>query len=125
MLLPEDEILAKPEDTPYAVVLSSADVGWPLTPEPILKGVSTKVLKGSLTIVSGDIGVGKSTLLEAIANGSAKIHAGSCAVAGRTEGTLAYGPQRLSFIDDTIRENIVFGDEYVDVHALEIALQVS
>lgn len=124
MLLPEDETPAKLENTPFAVVLSSADIGWPLT-KSILKGINTKVLKGSLTIVSGDIGVGKSTFLEAIAAGSAKIHAGSCAVAGRTEGTLAYGPQRLSFIDDTIRKNVVFGDEYVDVRALEIALQVS
>ena len=94
LLLPTDPpapMISAADNTSYAVVMNKAVIGWPNAP-PVFNGLDLTIKKGSLTIISGDVCSGKSTLLEAIV-GSAQVRAGTVDVAGRARGNVAYGQQ--------------------------------
>ena len=78
-----------------------------LDDEFVLQDINFTVEKGSLTVITGPVGSGKSTLLSAIAG----------EVPDRNEaitckGTVVYVPQIPWIFSGTIRENIVFGEQY-------------
>ena len=75
--------------------------------ESVLQGISFTSREGSLTAITGPVGSGKSTLLSAIAGEIAdKNGAITC------KGTVVYVPQIAWIFSGTIRENILFGEQY-------------
>ena len=75
--------------------------------EFILQDVEFIAKKGSLTVITGPVGSGKSILLSAIA-GEVSDTSGTVSC----KGTLVYVPQILWIFSGTIRENILFGEPY-------------
>ncbi|KAJ1935359.1 ATPase-like protein, partial [Linderina pennispora] len=92
-----------------AVSLNMCDFTWG-GGVSILQGVSLDILPRHLAIVTGPIGVGKSTLLQAIGG---EVH--MCAGHGQTIGKVVYVSQRPWMMGDTIRNNILFGLDYDQV----------
>ena len=75
--------------------------------ESVLQGISFTTREGSLIAITGPVGSGKSTLLSAIAGEIAdKNGAITC------KGTVVYVPQIAWIFSGTIRENILFGEQY-------------
>ena len=72
----------------------------------ILRSVNFEAAEGSLVVVSGPVGSGKSSLLSAI--NQEVISEGSI----YCRGTIAYVPQTPWVFRGTIRENILFGEEF-------------
>jgi ABC-type multidrug transport system fused ATPase/permease subunit len=83
--------------------------------KPILRDCNLQASPGSLLVVSGAVGCGKTTLIRCIigavkpASGELSLTGGSGS--GSESGTLriAYAPQKPFLISGTIRENILFG----------------
>ena len=73
----------------------------------VLRDISFTVEHGEFAVIVGKIGSGKSSLLKALL-GEMNILRGSA----RLEGTVAYIAQEAFLVNDTIRNNILFGKEY-------------
>ena len=73
----------------------------------ILRDISFEVAQSSLVVLSGPVGSGKSSVLSAI-NQEVAISEGNIFCAG----TIAYVSQTPWVFQETIRENILFGEEY-------------
>ncbi|GJJ71288.1 ATP-binding cassette, subfamily C (CFTR/MRP), member 1 [Entomortierella parvispora] len=71
---------------------------------PLLKGINLKIDHGSLTMVVGRVGQGKSSLIAAIIGEMYKLQ-GRVAV----RGSLAYCPQSSWIINASVKDNILFG----------------
>ncbi|KAF8937351.1 multidrug resistance-associated protein 3 [Dissophora ornata] len=74
---------------------------------PTLVDINMKIARGNLTAVVGRVGQGKSSLLNAIIGDMYK-RQGSVKVYGK----LAYIPQQAWIINATLKDNIVFGNEF-------------
>ena len=75
--------------------------------ESSLQFIDFTAEKGSLTVITGPVGSGKSTLLSAIA-GEVPDQNGAITF----KGTVVYVPQIAWIFSGTIRENILFGEQY-------------
>ena len=75
--------------------------------EFILQDIEFTAQSGSLTVITGPVGSGKSTLLSTI-SGELQDLSGTISC----DGTLAYVPQLAWVFSGTIRENILFGEQY-------------
>ena len=75
--------------------------------ESLLQDIDFTMEKGSLTVLTGPVGSGKSTLLSAIA-GEVPDRNGAI----NYNGTVVYVPQIAWVFSGTIRENILFGEQY-------------
>ena len=75
--------------------------------ESSLQFIDFTAEKGSLTVITGPVGSGKSTLLSAIA-GEVPDQNGAITF----KGTVVYAPQIAWIFSGTIRENILFGEQY-------------
>ena len=75
--------------------------------ESVLQGISFVARKGSLIAITGPVGSGKSTLLSAIA-GEIPDESGAITF----KGTVVYVPQIAWIFSGTIRENVIFGEQY-------------
>ena len=73
----------------------------------IISNISFVTPKSGLTVIGGRVGSGKSTLLSAIA-GEVNLSSGTVSY----PGTLAYVPQTPWVFSGTIKENILFGEDY-------------
>ncbi|KAM8799191.1 ATP-binding cassette sub-family C member 12-like [Eudromia elegans] len=73
----------------------------------ILQHLSFTVKKGKIVGICGNVGSGKSAIISAIL-GQMNLHDGTVAV----DGTLAYVSQQAFIFHGSIRENILFGEEY-------------
>ncbi|KAJ3163249.1 Canalicular multispecific organic anion transporter 2 [Geranomyces michiganensis] len=92
-----------------AIVVEGATFKWDAEKEPILNDVSLTVSKGAIVAVVGSVGGGKSSLLSALLGEMIRVD-GKCSIA---EGaTIAYVPQAAWIQNATLRENILFGQEY-------------
>ena len=74
---------------------------------PRLTNVNLKVGKGELVLVIGPVGSGKSTLLCGLL-GEVEQTAGRTAIGGK----LSYVPQTAFIINATLRQNVVFGQQF-------------
>ncbi|KAF8953917.1 hypothetical protein BGZ46_003110, partial [Entomortierella lignicola] len=74
---------------------------------PVLHNVSFAIKRGSLTAVIGRVGEGKSSLVGALLGEMYK-YSGLV----RTYGSVAYVAQSAWILNDTVRNNIIFGREY-------------
>ncbi|KAF9150200.1 Canalicular multispecific organic anion transporter 2 [Linnemannia schmuckeri] len=72
-----------------------------------LESLELSIRNGSLTAIVGRVGQGKSSLLSAIIGEMYKLQ-GRIQVSGR----IAYAPQQSWIMNATLRDNILFGNEY-------------
>ncbi|KAA6384714.1 MAG: ABC transporter: Multidrug resistance-associated protein, ATP binding protein, partial [Streblomastix strix] len=77
--------------------------------QPTLKDISFKLPKGSLTMVIGAVGSGKSSIGAAII-GDIEKQSGTVCI----DGTIAYCAQTAWINNNTVRGNITFGNKYIE-----------
>ncbi|XP_076819735.1 multidrug resistance-associated protein 1-like [Clavelina lepadiformis] len=77
---------------------------WDKDDEPILKDINLSVPKGSLVAVVGQVGSGKSSLVNCLLGDMVKLN-GKVSV----KGSIAYVAQQAWIQNLTVRENILFG----------------
>ncbi|KAG0043667.1 Multidrug resistance-associated protein 1, partial [Gryganskiella cystojenkinii] len=82
---------------------------------PVLHNVSLTVKRGSLTAVVGRVGQGKSSLAGALLGEMYK-YSGSVTA----YGSLAYVAQSAWILNDTVRNNVLFGHEYDKERYLQV-----
>uniref|UniRef100_A0A2C9JFB3 Multidrug resistance-associated protein 5 n=1 Tax=Biomphalaria glabrata TaxID=6526 RepID=A0A2C9JFB3_BIOGL len=75
--------------------------------EPLLKNINLDIKKGQLVGICGKIGSGKTSLINAIL-GRLSLESGMLL----TSGHCAYVPQQAWITNNTVRENIVFGQQF-------------
>ena len=88
-----------------------------------LKNINMKIKKGSLVAIVGTVGSGKSSLVSALL-GEMEKTAGSINIAPDSETgkatSIAYVPQQAWIQNDTVKNNILFGEEYDESKYREI-----
>jgi len=89
--------------------------------EPVLRGIEMAVREGEIVVLQGVSGSGKSSLLNLVAGVS---HPDSGEVRVVRE-SVAYVPQEITLLDDTVRNNLLFGLENVADERLYEALAVA
>jgi ABC-type bacteriocin/lantibiotic exporter with double-glycine peptidase domain len=85
-----------------------ASFSWdPETPSPTLTGVNLNLAPGSLTMVVGSVGAGKSTLGMSLL-GEVAMTSGQ----RKVEGSVAYVSQGAWILNASVKENILFGEKW-------------
>ncbi|XP_056106276.1 ATP-binding cassette sub-family C member 5 [Rhinichthys klamathensis goyatoka] len=95
------------QESPQSTISSSQSIRPPL--HKTLHRIDLSIRKGSLLGVCGGVGSGKSSLLSALL-GQMTLLGGSVAV----NGGFAYVAQQAWILNDSLRENILFGKQYVE-----------
>ncbi|GFZ04617.1 multidrug resistance-associated protein 11 [Actinidia rufa] len=99
------------EQSDMAVVIHDASCAWSSSGEQvqdlILDHVTLRLPKGSLVAVIGEVGSGKSSLLNLIL-GEMRLINGSI----HSSGSIAYAPQVPWILSGTLRDNVLFGKVY-------------
>ncbi|XP_055033571.2 ATP-binding cassette sub-family C member 5 [Misgurnus anguillicaudatus] len=95
------------QESPQSTISSTQSMRPPL--HKTLHRIDLCIRKGSLVGVCGGVGSGKSSLLSALL-GQMTLLGGSVAV----NGDLAYVAQQAWILNDSLRENILFGKEYIE-----------
>ena len=88
----------------FALQLERMSFGFDKT-VPILRNVNLLLRKGEAVVLHGVSGIGKTSLLNLIAGVSRPL-SGAVRV---DRGAIAYVPQEIPLLDDTIRNNLLFG----------------
>lgn len=104
--------------SPSATASASLDRGDPTTPDPnqpTLRNIDISLKKGSLTMVVGGVGCGKSSFASALID-EIPLVSGEI----RRIGTISYCPQAAWITGNTLRNNIVFGCPFDEEHYLEV-----
>ncbi len=89
--------------------------------EPVLRGVDLAIRDGQVVILQGVSGSGKSSLLNIVA-GVAHADQGEIRI---VREDVAYVPQEITLLDDTVRNNLLFGLEAMADERLYEALAVA
>lgn len=106
-----------------SIVLESASVTWedheiqeifeehpPLSdPAPLLKNINLNIKPGEFVGIVGEIGSGKTSILLALMGELTFIEGRA-----RKNGRVAYISQEAFLINDTLKNNIIFGNDYND-----------
>ncbi|KAF0756829.1 hypothetical protein AaE_004475, partial [Aphanomyces astaci] len=90
-----------------AVCIQNATLSWKADSPPCLASINVTIAPGSLVIVVGSVGAGKSSLLSALL-GEMHLVCGSVSV----DGTLALVSQEPWIRNATVRDNILFEGAY-------------
>ncbi|TMW55712.1 hypothetical protein Poli38472_010594 [Pythium oligandrum] len=98
------------------IEISDADFTWGAesnesVPRPILQNINLSLQPGSLTIVVGAVGSGKSSLVSAMLGEMHRLR-GTSAV----RGSIAYASQQAWIQHNSVRENILFGKPFDQQH---------
>nr|XP_019958522.1 PREDICTED: multidrug resistance-associated protein 1-like isoform X1 [Paralichthys olivaceus] len=93
--------------SPDSITIVDGVFSWSKTESPTLKRMNLCIPEGSLVAVVGHVGSGKSSLLSALL-GEMDKREGTVAV----KGLVAYVPQQSWIQNSTLRDNIVFGQEW-------------
>lgn len=102
-----------PESSPLAVSISNCDFGIDKTeiePSILLKNINLQINKGELIGVVGEVGSGKSCLLNAILNNMG-VFSKATSKNIKIGGTISYVSQNPWILNDTVRNNILFFKE--------------
>lgn len=120
----EGEVTLKIENVTFAYSPGS---------KPVLSDFSMEVKPGTMVAVTGETGVGKTTLLRLLLalvrpdSGSITIEdaSGAVEVSERTRSNFVYVPQGSSLFSGTIRENLLLGDDEASDQKLKRVLQIA
>ncbi|KAE8994988.1 Multidrug resistance-associated protein 1 [Phytophthora rubi] len=97
---------------PPLISFQDADFQWTVdAPTPTLSNISFTLQPGSLTVVVGAVGSGKSSLVNAILGEMHNVR-GTRIV----RGDMAYASQQPWIQNKTLRDNIIFGEPYEAEH---------
>ncbi len=105
-----------PPPYPADIVLEDVWFRYPEMPEPVLRGLSTRIRARSLTVLVGHSGSGKSTLSDLLL-GLLRPQQGRVTVGGEDVSrmgrqwfqSVGYVPQSIFLLDDSIAANVAFG----------------
>ncbi|KAF4035948.1 ABC transporter [Phytophthora infestans] len=98
------------------ISMESADFKWEEdATTPTLSNISVSLQPGSLTVVVGSVGSGKSSLVNAILGEMLQTR-GKRPV----NGNIAYASQQAWIQNQTVRENILFGESYENEHCQNV-----
>ena len=111
------------------IVVSHISYAYPGTPESVLKDFSCTFPAGSLSVIAGHTGIGKSTLLRLIM-GLLKPQEGSVSLDGVTagpsiRGNFLYVPQGNSLLSGTIRSNLQLANPKATEEEMKEALDTA
>ncbi|XP_073676055.1 LOW QUALITY PROTEIN: ATP-binding cassette sub-family C member 5 [Garra rufa] len=95
------------QESPQSTISSTQSIRPPL--HKTLHRIELCIRKGSLVGICGGVGSGKSSLLSALL-GQMTLLGGSVAV----NGDFAYVAQQAWILNDSLRENILFGKKYIE-----------
>jgi ATP-binding cassette subfamily C (CFTR/MRP) protein 1 len=95
------------ENIKSPILIENGTFAWSKGQNPILKNISLQIKKNKLVAVVGQVGSGKSSLLSAILGDMEKTK-GSI----NTDGSIAYVPQQAWIQNSTLRQNILFTNDY-------------
>lgn len=99
------------EQSSMAVFVNDAYASWSSSDDLdnglILKHITVQIPKGSLVAVIGEVGSGKSSLLNLVL-GEMRLVSGSI----HSTGSIAYVPQVPWILSGTLRDNVLFGKDY-------------
>lgn len=104
---------ATAEKTAVAVTLTDIAVTYPDSHQEALKNIDIKIPAGGSLAIVGPVGAGKSTLLYALL-GETPLAKGRVDFGGLPPGTqprMAYVPQEAYIVNDTLLENMQFGEK--------------
>ncbi|XP_053376083.1 multidrug resistance-associated protein 1-like isoform X1 [Mercenaria mercenaria] len=90
-----------------AIKVEDGTFTWDEKLGPCLKNINMSIPKGSLVAIVGTVGSGKSSLLSAIL-GEMEKDTGNVNV----DGSVAYVPQQAWIQNNTLRDNVLFGNKY-------------
>ncbi|XP_067134909.1 ATP-binding cassette sub-family C member 4-like [Centruroides vittatus] len=113
LLLPEKEnnavttVEERENLTEYEIRMDSVTAAWKKGTKPTLNGISLNMKPGELLTVIGPVGSGKTSLLMSVL-GEIPITSGEVSVKGK----ISYASQEAWVFNATVRENILFGEEY-------------
>lgn len=102
-----------PKESPLAVSITNCSFGIDKSDTeqtPLLKDISLEIQKGELIGVVGEVGSGKSCLLNAILNNLA-VFSKNKGKNIKVGGTISYVSQNPWILNDTVRNNILFFKE--------------
>ncbi|XP_077995245.1 ATP-binding cassette sub-family C member 9-like [Glandiceps talaboti] len=110
-----DQEPTKPELPPLpddvAIKITDGSYSWDIdTVTPIISDVNVEIPAGKLTMIVGLVGSGKSSLLSAMLGEMTTI-SGSVQF-NNTKSKLSYGAQKAWLQNATLRDNILFGEDY-------------
>ncbi|XP_050431302.1 ATP-binding cassette sub-family C member Sur-like isoform X2 [Adelges cooleyi] len=109
-LIPEENRNAKKEiENDVCISINDATFSWPNSKVPILVIDNLNIEEGKLTIVTGKVGSGKTSLLLALL-GEMNCLFGE--VDFKKGTTIAFVSQKTWLLNASVLENIVFGDKY-------------
>lgn len=95
---------AQPPRPGFVLELSDVSFSFPES-GPLLHGVDFYLREGQVAVLHGSSGIGKSSLLNLIA-GISQPSTGTVRI---DRANMAYVPQEVSLLDDSIRNNLLFG----------------
>ncbi|KAF9285512.1 hypothetical protein BGZ68_003791 [Mortierella alpina] len=95
----------------YALLVKDASYSWYKDSAPVISNVNLALKKNSLVSVIGRVGSGKSTLIAALCGDLERV-TGEV----RVRGSVAFVPQQAWIMNDTLRNNILFGNAYDPVY---------
>ncbi|XP_022104006.1 ATP-binding cassette sub-family C member 9-like [Acanthaster planci] len=96
-----------PED--LAIKVTNGTFSWDSGSSTTLTGINVEIPKGKLTMIVGQVGTGKSSLLSALLG---EMHTLTGTVQfNKKEKGVAYSAQRAWLLNASLRDNILFGQE--------------
>lgn len=98
-------------------VFDSVTFRYPKDQNAVIKSLSFTIQKNSLSVLAGPSGSGKSTVAELLL-GLLKAESGAIHYQNRSNVDVAYVPQKIFLINDTVVRNIAVGDAEVDMSRL-------
>ncbi|KAF9586459.1 hypothetical protein BGW38_004536 [Lunasporangiospora selenospora] len=91
----------------YALIMKDASYSWYKNSTPAVADISIALKKDCLLSVIGRVGSGKSSLIAALCGDLERV-SGEV----RLRGSVAFVPQQAWIMNDTLRNNILFGNRY-------------
>ena len=116
----QNKKIIKKEDFKGSIKLVNASFSF--EDKKILEKVNLKINKDEITVISGGNGAGKSTLINIIL-GLLPLNAGDYLIDEKNisisdynlSNLIGYVPQEINLIDDTVENNIAFGENEIEI----------